>query len=93
MAGGCWLWSMEINNDQRDWLSAVDAQLPIHTESRGKSLRVHEKEHVRRASPSARLEQGSLRRRWPVAGLLLPGERGASRDEPTRKWSEPSYAA
>ena len=47
MAGGCWQSSTEINSDQRDRLSAVDTQLPIHTESRGKSLGVHEKEHVR----------------------------------------------
>lgn len=85
MAGGCWPSSTEINSYQRDRLSAVDTQLTIHTESRGKSLGVHEKEHVRLASPSARLEQGSLRRRWPVACLLLPGERGASSDEPLRK--------
>jgi hypothetical protein len=69
MAVGSWPSSTEVNNHQRDRLSAVATQLAIHTESRGKSLGVHEKEHVRLASPSARLTQGSLRRRWPVACL------------------------
>lgn len=77
MAGGCWPSSTEINSYQRDRLSAVDTQFPIHTESRGKSLGVHEKEYVRRVSPSARLEQGSLRRRRPVACLLLAGRTGS----------------
>ncbi len=53
---------MEINSDQRDRLSAADTQLPIHTESRGKSLEVHEKEHVRRASPFAGLATQTMAR-------------------------------
>jgi hypothetical protein len=56
MAGGSWPSLTEINSYQRDGLSAVDTQFPIHAESR-RSLGVHEKEHVRLASPSARIEQ------------------------------------
>jgi hypothetical protein len=76
---------MEVNNHQRDQLSAVDTQLSIHAESPGKSMGIHQQEKVKRASLYARLKRGSLRRRWPVACLLLPDERGASRDETTSK--------